>query len=223
MGANLPFLIFGIFVLVAILAFVYSQYLEKKRTDNLSKLAEEMGLSYFPQGNGDLQSRMSPFELFNQGRSRLIKNLITGETDEVRISIFDYRFTTGSGKNQSTQKHTVAALESNKLNVPQFSLRPENFFDKVGSLLGFKDINFDDHPVFSGMFVLKGPNQEAIKSFFDHSLLDFFAQRPTILVEGNSRRLIYYRPGIRKPEEIQNLLSEAYQVFGAIVDRNPTK
>ncbi len=223
MDVLISFLIFGVIVSLVILGFVYSRYLEKKRTEGLSKLAEEMGLSFFPLGNGDLQSRLSSFELFNQGRGRQLTNLITGETEEVRISIFDYRYTTGSGKQQSTHKQTIAALESNKLSVPPFSLRPENFFDKVGSLLGFKDIDFEDHPVFSAMFVVKGPDQVAIKAFFDPSLLDFFAQRPNIMVEGNSGRLVYYRPGIRKPDEIQNLLGEAYKVFGAIVDRHTTK
>ena len=42
MGPLLPFLIFGLFVALAILGFAYSSYLGKKRTAGLKKLAEEM-------------------------------------------------------------------------------------------------------------------------------------------------------------------------------------
>lgn len=207
-------------VVTIIGAAIYTAHVyEKKRTAALQEAAEAMGLQFLPQGDDSFLSRMTPFGLFNQGHSRKMANLISGETDEVRISLFDYKYTTGSGKQKSTHQHTIVALESPKLEMPSFSLRPENFLDRIGGLLGFQDIDFDDHPVFSEQFVLKGADEEAIRQFFTRPILDFFGSRPGIIVEADHGRMIFYRTGRRKPDELQDLFAEAYQVYGTIVDR----
>ena len=71
-----------------------------------------MGLEFFPDGSEALQSELSVFKLFNSGRGRQLSKLIKGESDEVQISIFDYQYTTGSGKSSHTHVQTVAAMQS---------------------------------------------------------------------------------------------------------------
>lgn len=219
MEMALGFAIFvGVVGLIAAIAVV-AQQLEKKRTLKVEQVASGMGLTFAPQGDADLQSRLSGMGLFGLGRDRRLTNLISGETDECRISIFDYRYTTGSGKQTHTTKITVAALESVRLRAPVFSLRPENLFDKIGGLFGFQDIDFPDHPLFSQKFVLKGPEEEAIRQFFSRNLLDFFASKNSLCVEAIPGTMVYYVPGQRrKPEDFPALLEDAYKVFGVIVD-----
>ncbi|HMP77944.1 MAG TPA: hypothetical protein PKD54_00695 [Pirellulaceae bacterium] len=214
----------GIAIFVGIVGFVglvlYLLWLyEKKRTQQLLEIAEQLGLVFSPQPEGGLFESFAQFTLFNQGRGRKIFNVMSGETDEVTICIFDYQYTTGSGKHQHTHKLTIASLDSPRLLVlPQFSMRPEGFFDRLGSLFGFQDINFDHHPEFSRRFVLKGPDEAAIRACFRPALLDYFASRQKISVEAAPGRLIYYRNSRPKVEDYPKLLEEAYQVFGAIVD-----
>lgn len=216
----MPFIIIGGVILFIVGGVLVGSYFEKKRRENLLAAAEEMGLSYFPDGNPDLQSRMSRFGLFNTGHSKKLNNLILGDTDEVRIAIFDYSYTTGSGKNKSTSRQTIAALESDSLNpIPEFSMRPESMFHKIGGVFGMQDIDFDSHPEFSKMFLLKGPEETEIRSLFRPILLDFFEQKKGVCVEAGPGSLIFYRSRKKvPPEEIKVLLEEAYQVFGAIVD-----
>ncbi|MEM7454718.1 MAG: hypothetical protein AAF456_10245 [Planctomycetota bacterium] len=215
----IPFFVIG-GILIAVAAAIYFAWLyEKKRKEALGGLADQMGLEYKPDGDANVHSAMSVFSLFNSGRRRKLTNLILGTTDEVSIAIFDYQYTTGSGKHQHTHKQTVAALSSQVLHCPQFFMRPEGMFDKIGSALGFQDIDFDSHPTFSKMFVLKGNDEGAIRQFFAPPVLEFFEQRKGISVEAIPGRLVFYRPNKRvKPDEIKDLLSQAYEVFGIMAD-----
>ena len=86
--------------------------------------------------------------------------------------------------------------------------------------LTFKDINFESHPKFSDSFVLKSPDEEATRKFFSVALLEFFEGRLGISVEADQGAMIFYRPRVRsKPADLKTLFAEAYEVFGAMVDR----
>ena len=68
--------------------------------------------------------------------------------------------------------------------------------------------------------MLKGAEEELIRKLFTRHLLDFFANRKGCCVEAFPGMVVFYRPGPRrKPEEFSNLLEEAYQVYGGLVDR----
>ena len=216
----------GILVLVVVVLAVgggilLSIFHEKKRREQLQAAAEEMGLTFFPEGDPVLMDRLGGFKLFNQGRSRKMKNLIQGDSGEVTIAIFDYQYTTGSGKNSNTHNLSVAAIQSPELNSPDFTLRPEGMFDKLGSALGFQDIDIETHPDFSRMFVLQSSNEDAIRKFFTPKLLEFFESKPGISVEARPGAMFFYRPRKRvKPEELKDQLAQAYEIFGYMVDRS---
>ena len=74
-------------------------------------------------------------------------------------------------------------------------MRPEGFFDKIGSALGFQDIDFESHPLFSKSFVLQSSNEEAIRQYFMPSLLEFFESKAGISVEAQSGKMFFYRTG----------------------------
>ena len=145
--------------------------------------------------------------------------MVEGDSGDVKISIFDYRFTTGSGKNSTTHSQTIIALQSQQLRCPEFTMRPEVFFDKIGSAMGFQDLDFDSHPQFSKLFVLKGPDEAAIRSFFTPTVLEFFEGQSKISLEASDDTMFFYRNRtLRKPEELKDLLSQAYEAFGVLTD-----
>lgn len=200
--------------------FAYSFYAAKKRRESMLEHAESMGLTFFPEGDEALLERLSLFKLFNQGHSRKMKNLIQGDSGEVKIAIFDYHYTTGGGKNSQHHLQSIVALQSGQLVCPDFTMRPEGMFDKIGSALGFQDIDFESHELFSKSFVLQGSNEEAIRRYFTPSVLDFFASKPGISVEAQNGTLFFYRARKRiQPQEIKDNLAQAYEVFGVMVDQ----
>lgn len=206
----------GIIVIIGAAIYVSHVY-DKKRTADLAEKAEEMGLIF--QAEADLTHRFSGFNLFNIGRSKRTRNLITGDAGDVAIAIFDYRYTTGSGKNQSTHQQTVVALSSPNLTAPDLSLRPEGFFDKLGGALGFQDIDFETHPQFSNMFVLKGSNEMAVRDFMRPLILELLEQKKGICLEAHGDTLFFYKARtLAKPDQVKDLLGEAYDIYNCVLE-----
>ena len=199
--------------------------LEKECTVKISQLAAGLGLEFHPLGDTALQQRLGKLHLFNIGHSRELINLVTGEKDDSRISIFDYHYSTFSGKGRSETKLTVVALESPRLRIPAFTLRPEFSLDKIGGRIGLQDIDFEDNVSFSQGYVLKSSDEGETRKLFNRALQDFFVQQsPGCCVEAIDGTIVYYnilRSGRinRKPEDYPRLLDEAYRLLRLILDR----
>lgn len=191
----------------------------KERTAAFEHQANIMGLQFNPDGR-EVRDRLIGMSLMTAGRAQKARNLISGDAGDVRISIFDYQYTTGSGKSSRTHIQTVVALESSAIHAPVFSMRQQNaFLDRIGKFFGGQDIDFESHPTFSEMFVLKGPEEKIIRNFFTPELLTFFETKVGHSVEGASGQMILYKNGDRiNPEGVKDLLASAYEVYGHIVD-----
>ena len=187
----------------------------KKRTEQFALISAELKLNFFPKGSTSLFERLKPFYLFSKGRSRKIKNLMEGEANKVELAIFDYQYTTHGGEHPQTHRQSLLFIRSPKLNLPDFSLRPENVFHKIGSAFGDKDIDFETHPIFSKSYLLRGDNEAAIRGLFNNKLLNFIQSQQKISIEGSGDQLIFYRNKNRvKPEEVESFMEEGFQVFG---------
>ena len=194
----------------------------RRRIRSLEGAVNELGLTVQPEGNPTLQEELSPFPLFNLGRHRELRNLIVSETPEVGLSIFDYKYVTGHGKDKRDRWQTVVAIRSPDLQSPTFHLYPEGFFSKVSSAFGGQNIDFDDHPQFSNAFVLKSESEAQIRDFFDQTLLDFFSQRPDIAFEARPGTALYFRRRERiEPTALalRKVMEEGLQAFHAVRNR----
>ena len=213
-----------IFIVAALLIFAgvsvwFNKQAAKKRTEAYSLQAESLGLE-FSENRDELIDRISNFRLFKLGRAKRVRNVLSGDAGDVSISIFDYQYTTGTGKHKRTPRQTIILLESANINAPDFSMRAQGFFDKFGKVLGFQDIDFETHPTFSKMFVLQGPEETLVRNFFSPELLQFFETMPNSSVEGQQGKIIIYRGNkLAAPEELKTKLASAYEIYGRIVDR----
>jgi len=206
-------IIAGVVTLVAIA--LYTAYrVEKARAERFAEVAQDLGLTFESNGAPEITSQLSELRLFNRGHGRKFKNMMYGKTNDVEMAIFGYQFTTGSGKNQHTASQSVISFRSDSLRLPDFELRPEGFFHKIGQAFGYKDINFDSHPDFSKAYLLKGPAEEQVRQCFTDLRLDFFESMKGVSVEAGGDRLIFYRSGKRiKPEEVRSLMADGFRVF----------
>jgi hypothetical protein len=212
-------LIFKIFIIVFLFFIVGSSILifwrmGMIRTEQFALISAKLKLNFFPKGSPSLFERLKPFHLFSKGWSRKIKNLMEGEANKVELAIFDYQYTTHGGQHPQTHRQSLLFIRSPKLNLPDFSLRPENVFHKIGSAFGDKDIDFETHPIFSKSYLLRGDNEAAIRGLFNNELLNFIQSQQKISIEGSSDQLIFYRHKNRvKPEEVESFMEEGFQVF----------
>ena len=210
-------------VLMGIAAFVvgiiaFARWNERRRTSQLQQQAEELGLDFRPAGDEQLRERLGGFRLFQQGRSRKLRNLVVGDAGEFNISIFDYQYTTGGGNHQVTVVQTVALLESEDLQIPPFSLRPESMFDKLGGALGLqKDINFPEHPDFSKMFLLQSADETGVRELFHSDLIGLLQDHKGISIEAVPGLVIIYNSRQRrKPMQLKQFFGEALEIMNAL-------
>ncbi len=218
-----PFLtIATIWILIGIfgtLMFVLAMQADKKRRSMLATFAEELGLLYTDALDDSDESNFAGFQLSQQGHSHKIANVIVADSGELRMVVFDYRFTVGSGKNQSTRRQSVVMATSKLMNLPSFSIAPESFFHRIGELFGYKDIDFEDDPRFSGQFLLRGEDEAAIRSFFNSERRHRFHDFPDVTVEGVGNHFLFYKPGKRwKVEETKELMNKALSIFSILQD-----
>ncbi len=213
---NLLAVLTGIVVLiVVIIVYAVISYYSKQRQKAFRQQAESLNLTFSEKADQAIMDAMSGFHLFSQGHSRRISNVLTGKFNDIPVTLMDYKYTTGSGKNSHTWSQTVAAFEYEKLSLPVFVLRPENLFDKIGSVFGKKDIDFEAAPIFSKKYLLRGDDEPSIRMIFNEWALQYYEQHPGLSTEGDGRKLIYYR--ISKPvapAKIEAFLQEGYEIYG---------
>lgn len=216
-----PFLIFaGIWILTGILGliiFMIALQADKKRRADLSQFASDLGLQYQHALDPEDEQLFSGFQLAQQGRSRKASNVIVADSGELRMILMDYQFTTGSGKNQSVRKQSVVLARSASLSLPSFSIAPENFFHRIGELLGYKDIDFDDDPRFSNQFLLHGADESAVRRFFSSERRNRFHDYPDVTVEGAGDCFLFYQPSKRwKADETKLLMEKAFAIYAIL-------
>ncbi|MCK5157349.1 MAG: hypothetical protein KAQ69_13055 [Spirochaetales bacterium] len=209
-------IICGIIVAAAvIIACIFlARYYRKKRTEELKAAAASQKLSFSEKPDDTFLPSLSQFHLFSKGHSKKVSNVMNGRVNETDISIFDYRYITGSGKNSHTWRQTVILFQSSQQQLPSFVLRPENVFHKIGSTFGYKDINFDSHPTFSKQYLLRGTDEKAIRKTFRNKVLAYFDEHNKLSTEGDGDKLLFYRHSKRvSPQNVKIFQEEGFRVL----------
>lgn len=207
-----PFIYLIVFTVVGVViaaAIFISRIRRRQRTEAFQRIAAELGLDFTPEVGDRYAADLEHFELFNKGRSKNVSNLLQGTSDNRALAIFDYQYTTGSGKHRHTWHTTVLQIQFDGPELPQFSLRAESLWDKIASKFGSHDIDFDTHPTFSKKYVLRGENEPNIRAVFTPPILDYFEAHPGLNIEAWGQTLLFYRLGKHvKPEEVNAFLAD---------------
>ena len=220
----IPLVIIGL-ILVGLL-ILRAQKLSEQRTKKVNDFAEHMSMKFSEKGDSALLESLSAFDLFSQSGVK-ITNVLHGDSEqlgygeEFEVRILECTHDMGDG-----QVHqTVICFRSPQLSLPDFSMRPEHFFHKIGSVLGYQDIDFEPHPTLAGTitvaaefskeYLLRGKDEQKIRALFTDTVLTFFAAHPDrVLLEGSDDQLILYRSGLRiEPENIPAFMKEGFEVF----------
>ena len=215
---SLPILLAVLSVALVGGLIAYSFKLERDRTEALQALAATMGLTFQPRIDDDLARSFGDLPLFGRGHSRKGTNLLSGQRDGTELRLFDYRYTTGGGKNSHTYQQTVALFPGAGRGLPDLLLAPENIFHKIGQVFGYQDIDFESAPDFSSHYLLRGSDEMAIRSAFNIGALQFFGTHQGWHVEVMGGTVGIYKSGIRpKPADLPTFLAEARDALRALV------
>lgn len=207
--------------------FLLSQYLARKRAREFEQAAMQMGFAYQLQDMPVEPADEARFHLFSQGHGRKFRNVARGGSSAGEAALFDYQYTTGSGKNSRTFCQTVALFRWPGTSLPGFTLARERWWHKVGTAFGYQDIDFDSNPEFSRHFLLRGADEEGIRRFFTPPVLAFFESRDPAEAwtwEGaGDKLLIYTQNGKVKAANLPMFLQETASAASQLRSQSPAR
>jgi hypothetical protein len=214
MGSQL-LLVVAFLVVVMIAVIVWQQYGKQRRVKEMRAGAAALGYQFAEEHAGLLETLHGLASFTEIGpHTRQTTNVMRSEADGAAVTVFDYSYWLGQGKNRRFVRQSVLLLESERLDLPAFALRPEGLTEKLQGALGQPDIDFEAQPAFSAAYVLQGADETRIRILFDSEKLAFFAQRRGLRVEGNGRQLLYYRAGkLVSPKAIPSFIEEGRAVL----------
>ncbi|MEO6759307.1 MAG: hypothetical protein ABIO24_07615 [Saprospiraceae bacterium] len=164
--------------------------------------AETHGLAFSENDNFGLAPQLKAFELFRHSRRRWrwnnssrVSNVLRGQVGDTEVFQFDYSYVISTGKSARRVSQTVFFANDKQWSLPDFRLRPEQWWHKVLAILGVdNDIDFPENPDFSKKFHLSSSLEQIARTKFGPELQKFLLAGPRIHLEGNNYYLIAYHP-----------------------------
>ena len=193
-------------------AFIYQRIVDRRRTQDYTEHCLARGLRFEHDRPGEEARHTRTCRLFDEGHSRKWCYTITGKRGDLPYTMFEYRWTTGSGK--SSQQHTIGAvLWPTERDLPDFMLTPEGFMAKIAAWFGGQDIDFADSPRFSDFYRLRGSNEAAVRALFTADLRHTLERDPDDHIAGGGKELLWWRNGRLPPSEaLDQFLTEADRI-----------
>ena len=90
----------------------------------------------------------------------------------------------------------MCVIESSRLNLTEFYLRPEGLIEKALNTIARVDIDFAARPDFSRKFLLYGKDETEIRQLFTTRRMDFFEKYSNLSVFGGGNHLCLYQSRI---------------------------
>jgi hypothetical protein len=169
--------VFVIIILIVIAAIaIYAYYSSQQRKKELEALAAAWGFSWDDSDPFGIDVGYEAFHAIGRGHSRRAYNVFHGDRNGRGMVCFDYRYTTGSGKSQSTH-HLSGTFIRHKYPFPNLVIRPEGFFDKLAEFVGFDDIDFESAE-FSKAFYVKSDNRKFAFDLLHARAMEYMLAQP---------------------------------------------
>jgi len=189
----------------------------KNRTEQLSLLANQLKMDFQPVDEWKLSNLLEDFKLFRSGGAHKITNMLVEKDDmeTMDFRIFDFAYTVSTGKSSVTIRQTVLYVHSTALALPQFWMKPENIFHKLGIWLGLqRDINFEEYPEFSKQYFLKSKDEEYTRATMRDLVLRFFTIEKNWYLEGIGYMMLFYKRGVLlEAPQIKELHNKGLKIY----------
>lgn len=189
----------------------------KQRTAEIQQLAHHLNYDFQEKETFNSLPLLKDFALFKRGFGKKITNVLhhNDEWNQIDNKIFDYKFAISTGNSTRIFRQTVFFIQSKKLGLPNFWLKPEKFFHRIGNYLGLtQDIDFEEFPEFSKNYLLQGEDEELTRYIMNNELLQFFSLNKGWYIEGINYYLIIYKWNtLFAPIHIEELIRNGKSIF----------
>lgn len=200
---------------------MFSRKLTTNRTDSLRSLAHKLEFEFLDDDAYSDISLLKSFHFYKQfGSSRSLHNVARRVDPLLNSTLltFDYTWKVPAGNHRKRHYQTVFFIQAKDLALPEFYLRPENFFDRIGAWLGMQDIDFADDKQFSDQNLLKGEDEELVRELLlTPQFARMFRSNREWTVEGLGYYLVLYKQRkLLSPGEIANLVKQGLELYAML-------
>jgi hypothetical protein len=186
-----------------------------RRTREMQALARRMGWSFQAAPPLDIVPERKRLAVFSVRMHQRMRNHLCGAVGEYRIAVFDLEYSTMDGEGIQGWEQTVVHVQSTRLRLPAFTLRPERVYHRTGDGVGGGDIDFAEDPDFSRAYQLRGTDEGAIRGAFGAEVRAALHRRPGTSVDGEGSELFTWRRGERTaPVDVAVLVQAAVDLAG---------
>lgn len=200
----------GIGVLLMAGALFLTRAQGGRRTREMQALARRMGWSFHARPALNAVPDRERFALFTVRMPQRMRGHLSGQVGDVQVAVFDLEHTRGGTDRPQGSTQTVVHLHAPGLDLPAFSLRPETVRHRMGDRIGGDDIDLDFDPRFSHAYLLRGPDEEAVRDAFSGKVRDFYHRHPHSSTDAQGSDLLFWRRGhVAAPQEVPALVQTA--------------
>ena len=123
-----------------------------------------------------------------------------------------------AGNHRKRLYQSVFFIQAKDLALPDFYLRPENFFDRIGAWLGMQDIDYAEDKSFSDQNLLKGDDEELIRQLLlTPQFARMFRKNREWTVEGLGYYLVIYRKRkLLEPADMASLVQKGMELYALL-------
>ena len=174
---NLIFLIIPVFIIL----FVYGMIRARKRREAMAAIAERHGFAFEPAKCRSIADQYGFLDKLRSGHSRYAYNIMSGDYKGRDIILFDYHYTTGSGKNRTNHNISCFILRMEK-SFPELVICKEGLLSKIAQAAGYDDIDFESHE-FSRKFCVRSKNKKFAYDVCNSRMIEYLLENPDLTIE----------------------------------------
>ncbi|MCE9532751.1 MAG: hypothetical protein K8T89_16765 [Planctomycetes bacterium] len=189
----------------------------QRRADQFEALARERGCTFRATGIPILfWDPELGVALYRLGQDQRVRNVLEKTLGGMRVRIFDYRYSLGPPKYgiQSGIEQTVVEIMFPTLHLPEFSLRPSNFLNKIAQRIYSTNIRFPYHMEFSKQYAVSGTEVDRVQQLFHDDLIEFLVKHPGLSLDVSDKLLVLFEHDIVYfPDHVFEFVGAAFEVL----------
>jgi hypothetical protein len=196
----------AIFILVAVVGIIAA----RKRREAMRTLAARLGLRFEPGKDRHLAKRYKFLNKLRRGSNRYAYNILSGKYQGHGLTVFDYHYQTGSGKN-THHHHFSFFIMHLPASFAELVIGPEHIFSKIAQAVGYDDIDFESHE-FSRKFCVRSGDKKFAYDVCNARMIEYLLSNSdlSIEIEGSSLAISFNRR--LAPERIEPNLNRLIEV-----------
>jgi hypothetical protein len=201
----LPFLLFGLGVVLVIVVAILGHLQEKKRREAFLAIARRLELRYRDR-DVTMDERYHFLDPLQQGSDRYAFNILEGTYRGYAVQAFDYHYETYSrdskGRRKTDHHYFSYFILEQELSFPELRIYPETFFSKLGQMIGFDDIDFESAE-FSRAFTVRSKDKRFAYDICNADMMQYLLRHRNLSLEIEGRCLALSFNARLQPHEVE--------------------